>query len=249
MQGVPPARQALQVDRLAVVQRFGDGGEAAQLGMSVPPDRGFENADTAAEENTEAVARRRLEPAHQHVAAEAAQGVDRDQARAQREAEIARRLPPRARASSTRARSMHVGGTSTTAPSPPNRKGMRTGAQRCRRPAMPMAATKLTVLWSPLAIAPVESTMSVTASAQSPGAGRQPSGSKVSRSLASRGSSAKKPAAGGDGSAASGAWEPGRSRAAQCSHRNRRHRAHCGSSPARFIIASVRAISCVKPRA
>ena len=79
-------------DRLAVVQRFGDGGEAAQLGVAVPPDRGFEHADAAAEEDAEAVARRRLEPAHPDVAAEAAQAVDRHQAGAQREAEIARRL-------------------------------------------------------------------------------------------------------------------------------------------------------------
>jgi len=77
---------------------------------------------------------------------------------------------PRTRASSARACVAQSGGTMITAPSPPNRNGIRVGAQRLRSAAIPIAATKLTVLCRPLAIAPVESMMSVTATCQSSGA-------------------------------------------------------------------------------
>ena len=125
-------------------------------------------SDTPSKEHPEAVAWCRLISADQHVPAPALSSftgtrptrIDSSKSRA---------AMPRTRASSVRAFVAYSGGTMTTAPSPPNRNGIRIGAQRFRSAAMPVAATKLTVLCRPLAMAPVESTMSVTATSQSSG--------------------------------------------------------------------------------
>ena len=99
---------------------------------------------------------------------------------------------PRTRASATRAAPAWCGGTITTDPSPPKRKGTGVGAQRFFNAPMAMAATKFTVLCLPLVMASVESTMSVTTSTQSFGAGRYFEVSNVSAARSSRGKAAKK---------------------------------------------------------
>ena len=83
-----------------------------------------------------------------------------------------RQAAPRTRASAWRMACWCCGGTISTAPSPPNRKGIDSGAHRFLAAAMAIAATKFTVLCRPSAMAWVEPTMSVSASDQSSGAGR-----------------------------------------------------------------------------
>src|SRR5512147_1685558 len=104
---------------------------------------------------------------------------------------------PHTRASARRIASPRCGGTISTAPSPPKRDGIGSGAHRFFAAPIAIAATKFTVLCAPAATCCVEPTTSVTASSQSSRAGRYRSTSKVAVASGSGGRPAKKPAPGG----------------------------------------------------
>ena len=108
LQRIPAARQPIEVDRLPVVQRLGHGDTGHQRRVAPAPRRVLEHADTAALEHAEGIARRGLEAADPHVAAELAQHRHRTDADAQLHAEFACGEPadPRQRL----ARGLRMGG-------------------------------------------------------------------------------------------------------------------------------------------